>query len=223
MALPAQDQYPFDTDSASDASTTVKNAAPLSSERLPQRSARRRNSSRLKPQTQRSATRSNAQRAPQPQLPETPSETAHSYREVLHSVREDGAVPIVPRRLRRSHRAFRLTWKTALAGGVLFCQLLAALWLKALAVSASHQNDKLVQKIADTESGIDKTQRQIAVLGADPHMGDWATKLGYRPATQTDLDDVSKSAPLPPIEYSNDANEQAANASSTNTAPLQRP
>ncbi len=216
MALPAQDQHPFDTDS-SDASTTVKNAAHHSPERSGQRPARHRNSSRLKPQTQRSATRSNAQRAPQPQLPKTPSETAHSYREVLEAVREEGAIPIVPRRLRRGHRAFRLTWKTAFVGGVLFCQLLAALWLKALAVSASHHNDKLVQKIADTESGIDKTQRQIAVLGADSHMGDWAAKLGYRQAAQTDLDDVSKSAPLPPIEYSNGTNEQAANTS-TNTA-----
>lgn len=217
MALPAQDQYSFDTDSASDASTTVKNAAPLSPERLPQRPARRRNSSRLKNHTQRNATRSGAQRAPQPQPPDTEIETAHSYREVLEAVREEGAIPIVPRRLRRGHRAFRLTWKTACVGGVLFCQLLAALWLKALAVSASHQNDRLVQKIADTESGIDKTQRQIAVLGADPRMGSWAAKLGYRPAAQTDLDDVSKRAPLPPIEYSKGANEQAAN-SSTNTA-----
>ncbi len=222
MALPAQDQYPFDTDPSSDASTAVKDVAPLSPERLPQRPARRRNSSRLKHQTQRNASRSNVQRAPQPQLPDTEIETAHSYREVLEAVREEGAIPIVPRRLRRGHRAFRLTWKTALAGGVLFCQLLAALWLKALAVSASHQNDKLVQKIADTESGIDKTQRQIAVLGADPRMGDWATKLGYRQAAQTDLDDVSKSVPLPPIEYSNGTNEQAA-STSTKTTEQQRP
>ncbi|HVF85429.1 MAG TPA: hypothetical protein VM821_05580, partial [Abditibacteriaceae bacterium] len=166
MALPAQDQYPFDTDSSSDASSAAKNAAPLSSERLPQRPARRRNSSRLKQHTQRNATRSKVQRAPQPHLTATSSETAHSYREVLHSVREEGAIPIVPRRLRRGHRAFRLTWKTVFVGGVLFCQLLASLWLKALAVSASHRNDTLVQKIADAEAGIDKTQRQIAVLGA---------------------------------------------------------
>ena len=217
MALPAQDQYPLDTESFSDASTATKNAAHHSSERLPQRSSRRRNSSRLKHPTQRNATRSNAQRAPSSHLSETEIETAHSYREVLEAVREEGAIPIVPRRLRRGHRAFRLTWKTACVGGVLFCQLLAALWLKALAVSASHQNDRLVQKIADAESGIDKTQRQIAVLGSDPRMGQWAAKLGYRQAGQSDLDDVSKNTPMPPIEYSNSVNEQASNAS-TNIA-----
>lgn len=222
MALPAKDQYPLDTETSSDASTATKNAAHHSSERLPARPARRRNSSRLKHQTQRNATRSNAQRAPLPRLPETEVETAHSYREVLEAVREEGAIPIMPRRLRRGHRAFRLTWKTAFVSGVLFCQLLAALWLKALAVSASHQNDKLVQKIAEAESGIDKTQRQIAVLGADPRMGTWAAKLGYRQAGQNDLDDVSKKAPMPPIEYSNSANEQAPNTSA-NTPKQQRP
>ncbi len=207
MALPAaQDEYSLDTDSASDVSTAVQKGARPSSKRNARRHPSHRsatNRAHIRP-TQHVA-------QSQPQIED--EETAHSYREVLEAVREEGAVPIVPRRLRRQHRAFRLTWTATFVSGVLFCQLLAALWLKALAVSASHRTDTLMQKIADTESEIDKTQRKIAVLGNDPQMGTWAAKLGYHQAAQTELDDISKpAAPLaPPIEYSNG---HAANASS---------
>jgi hypothetical protein len=70
------------------------------------------------------------------------------------------------------------------------------LWLKALAVSASHHSTVLVKSIADTEAAIDKTQRKISVISSDPKMETWAAKLGYRAAQQTDLDDVSSRTPL---------------------------
>ena len=202
MALPAHEDYYSDSDFSSDVSTAVKEVARPSGKRAPRRRS----------QPHRSSQSSNrlTQQAAQSQ-PQTEDETAHSYREVLEAVREEGAVPLVPRRLRRQHRAFRMTWTATFAVSVLFCQLLGALWLKALAVSASHRTDTLMQKIADTESEIDKAQRKIAVLGNDPQMGTWAAKMGYHQAAQTELDDISKPSSMP-IEYSNhDANDQAGN------------
>lgn len=114
----------------------------------------------------------------------------------------------VPRGLRRPHRAFRLSLATGVVGALLFSQFLAALWLKSLVFSAAHRNDALVQKIAATEAAIDKAQRQITILGTDPKLNDWATKMGYRPAQQTDLDNVPPGRAAA-TESSNGANVDA--------------
>jgi hypothetical protein len=93
-------------------------------------------------------------------------------------------------------------------GAVLFGQLIAALWLKALAVSASHHSAALVKSIADTEAEIAKTKRKVSLISNDPKMDTWAARLGYRVAQQTDLDDVSGRAPLV-------VQEEAANGKKT--------
>ena len=122
--------------SQSDFSTAVKEAARSSVKN----SNRRRSASRRSPSsrlTQRKPQISSVQ----PQTDD--EETAHSYREVLDEARADGAVAIVPRRLRQGHRAFRMTWTAGFVLSVLFAQLLSVLWLKAAVTSAAHRNDKL--------------------------------------------------------------------------------
>lgn len=207
MALPAHDDYSYDSDFSSDVSTAVASTAVKEAARPSHKtSTRRRPSSRRAPHSNRLTQRKPSISNAQPQTQD--DEIAHSYREVLEEAREDGAVAIVPRRLRQGHRAFRMTWTAACVLTVLFAQLLGVLWLKSLAVSASHRTTALTQKIANAESQIDKTQRKIAVLGNSPQMATWAAKLGYRPMQQSDWDDITK--PAAPIEYSN-ANTPAAN------------
>ena len=208
MAQPAtQDDYTLDTDFDSDASTAVQQGARASAKASSKRNARRRSSQRAATSTNRiRPTQRNSQAQPQ-----VDDETAHSYREVLEEVREEGAVHITPRRLRRGHRAFRMSWMATFAGTVLFGQLLAALWLKALAVSASHHTDALNQKIADAESQIDKTQTKIAVLDGNPRLTPAEIKAGYRQYQQSELDvvpPVLAARPNADIEYSKPAETQ---------------
>ena len=129
-----------------------------------------------------------------------------SFREWEHTQREESNVS--RRAGLRSHRTFRMTWTTTVVGAILFAQLLGALYLKALATSASHRAKDLEKTIVVEEAAIDKTQRKVSLASSDPRMGNWAVAAGYRPATQSDLDDVMNPKPLPQpnIEYSkNDA------------------
>ncbi len=192
MALPAHDDYLYDPEFSSDVSTTVRPAArPSRKTSTRRRNARHNSSSNRLPQRV-----TVSQSAPQ-----SDDEIAHSYREVLEEAREDGAVAIVSHRSRRGHRAFRMTWPIGIALSILFAQLLGVLWLKSVAVSASHRDGMLEGKMKSMQSQIDKTQGRIAVLENDPRMATWAAKSGYRPMAQSVWDDISK--PAAPIEYSN--------------------
>ena len=109
---------------------------------------------------------------------------------------------------RRAHRTFRLTWAASVVGAILFAQLLGALYLKALAVSASHRESDLDKAILTEETAKSKTQRKLSLVSSDPRMEVWAATAGYRMSNQSDLDDVMKPKPLPQPrtkdEYSND-------------------
>ena len=154
-------------------------------------------------QNDQTATHNHRLRARQPRIRhrDDDADLPRSFREWDESQREEAA----PRRASlRSHRTFRLNWTTTLVGAILFAQLLGALYLKALATSASHRAKDLEKSIAIEEAAIDKTQRKVSLASSDPRMGSWAVAAGYRPATQSDLDDVMNPKPLPqtPIEYS---------------------
>jgi len=82
--------------------------------------------------------------------------------------------------------------------------LLGALYLKALATSASHRVAGLEKTIIAEEAAIDKTQRKLSLASSDPRMGSWAENAGYRMAAQSDLDDVMNPQPLPQPEQSAD-------------------
>ncbi len=213
MAQPAkQDDYTLDTDFDSAASTALKDGAHTSAKPTAKRNARRRSSQRAATSTNRiRPTQRNFQTQPQ-----TDDETAHSYREVLEEVRHEGAIHVAPRRLRKGHRAFRMSWTATFAGTILFGQLLAALWLKALAVSASHQTDALIGKIAEAESQIDKTQTKIAVLDGNPRLTPAEIKAGYRQYQQSELD-VVPAQTAANIEYSKPAETQQTQGVSPQT------
>ena len=109
---------------------------------------------------------------------------------------------------RRAHRSFRMTWIASIAGTILFAQLLGALYLKALVVSASHRADDLEKTIATERVAKSKTERKLSLVSSDPRMATWAATAGYRMSTQDDMDDVMNPVPLPQKtnnEYSGEA------------------
>jgi hypothetical protein len=96
----------------------------------------------------------------------------------------------------RPNRPFLLnTPRMLLAIGVL--ELVALLSLNAHLLTSSRQSSQLDGNIAAVNEKIARIDRQISTLNASPHLSQWADQLGYRPATPTDFDDVTKDSALP--------------------------
>ncbi len=213
MALAAQHDYVqheystedntnFDTELEPTAQSSAKISASSPTNRLsfPNEQAHQNEQA----QNDQTATHNHRLRARQPRIRhrDDDADLPRSFREWDESQRDDNAVS--RRASLRSHRTFRLNWTTTVVGAILFAQLLGALYLKALATSASHRAKDLEKSIAIEEAAIDKTQRKVSLASSDPRMGDWALAAGYRRTAQSDFDDVMKPKPLPqtPIEYS---------------------
>lgn len=102
----------------------------------------------------------------------------------------------VRRRARRSHRPVRMTWMGALVGVVLLGQLILFLWLKGLALSATHRADKLGDvshgEIGRVNEAIAQTQKRIAALSSPVQLKQWADERGWRMAKPEEFDDVTR-------------------------------
>lgn len=103
---------------------------------------------------------------------------------------------IVRRRARRSHRPVRMTWMGGLVGVMLLGQLILFLWLKGLALSATHRADKLGDvshgEIGRVNEAIAQTQKRIASLSSPVQLKQWADERGWRMAKPEEFDNVTQ-------------------------------
>jgi hypothetical protein len=115
-------------------------------------------------------------------------------------------------RVRRSHRPVRMTWMGSLIGVILLGQLILFLWLKGLALSATHRADKLGDvshgEIGRMNEAIAQTQKRIAALSSPLQLKQWADERGWRMAKPEEFDDVTRRDSV--IDYGVTTNDEAA-------------
>ena len=84
-------------------------------------------------------------------------------------------------------------------GVVVMIQVLAVLWLKALALSAGHHADTLGDatsgEIGRVKEDIAQTQKKIMTLSSPAQLKKWADERGWKLATPDKVDDVTKREP----------------------------
>ncbi len=135
---------------------------------------------------------------------------------IAEPVQEEIAAPIEEAvttrpRVRRSHRPVRMTWMGSLIGAILLGQLILFLWLKGLALSATHRADKLGDvshgEIGRVNEAIAQTQKRIAALSSPSQLKQWADERGWRMATPQEFDDVTRRDSV--ADYSAATNDEA--------------
>lgn len=88
-------------------------------------------------------------------------------------------------------------------GLLLLGQLIALLWLKGLALSATHRlarlGDATHGEIGKVSDDIAQTQKKIAALSSPSQLKKWADERGWQLATPDRFDDVTKRT-LPTVE-----------------------
>ncbi len=102
----------------------------------------------------------------------------------------------VRRKSRKRHRPFVLSGPF-LAGTLIFCELMGLVWVYALALSATRQDEALKKQIQQTSLQIALNQNRLASYKSSPLLSQWAAQLGYRPIAAGDFDDVTSDALLP--------------------------
>jgi hypothetical protein len=85
-------------------------------------------------------------------------------------------------------------------GAILLVQLLALLWIKGLALSASHRaqtlGDATYGKIGRVKEDIAQTQNKIIASTSPAQLKKWADERGWKRVTPDKVDDVTKREPL---------------------------
>lgn len=108
------------------------------------------------------------------------------------------------RRARRAHRPLRVPLSTGVVGFLLLSQLLALLWLKGLALSATRRLDSLGDEthgeIGRANDAIAQTQKKVAALTSPAQLKKWAGQRGWRLATPREFNDITKRIPPPPAD-----------------------
>ncbi|HEX8551851.1 MAG TPA: hypothetical protein VF681_09890 [Abditibacteriaceae bacterium] len=97
------------------------------------------------------------------------------------------------RRVRRAHRS-GVPRLAAFASVVIIAQLLALMYVKGLAMSATHAATDLDKRIAETTEEIKQAQRKISATTSTVQLEQWSRQLGLRRVQQNDIDRVSETA-----------------------------